>query len=303
MPKLKLETLFGFIVCHGVALLALLPWFFSWSGVTALLVGILLTGVLGLNVGFHRLLTHRGFKCPLWLEHTLAIFGTCALELSPAYWVAVHRRHHHYSDEENDPHSPTRGFLWAHLGWVVMRGGDMRAKIVIDRYARDLMRDPLYAALERNYTWIVLPFAVWLALFVLGYGAVVLGGGSTHDALQLGLSLLVWGGALRTVIVWHNTWAVNSIGHMWGYQNYETGDASRNSLLIGLISGGEGWHNNHHADPNSAKHGHLPGEFDIAWQAIRVLMWLGLARDVTLPSPGLSVKVSVGSARRSRRVG
>ena len=290
MPKLKMETLVGFILCHCVALLAFLPWFFSWTGVFLLLLGILLTGVLGLNVGFHRLLTHRGFKCPLWFEHTLALLGTCALQFSPAYWVAVHRRHHHFSDEENDPHSPNKGFLWAHLGWVIVRGGDMRAKIVIDRYARDLMRDPLYAALERNYNWIWLPFAVWLGLFLLGYGAVALTGGSANRALQFGSSLVVWGGALRIVVVWHNTWIVNSVGHIWGYRNYETPDDSRNSLLIGIIAGGEGWHNNHHADPNSAKHGHMPGEFDLAWQMIRLLRWLGLASDVSLPSPNLASK-------------
>jgi fatty-acid desaturase len=290
MPKFKLETLAGFLLCHSMALLALSPWFFSWTGVFLLLLGMLLTGVMGLNVGFHRLLTHRSFTCPLWLEHTLAVLGTCALQLSPAYWVAIHRRHHHYPDQENDPHSPIKGFLWAHLGWVLVRGGDMKAKTVIDRYARDLMRDPLYVALERNYNWIWLPFAVWLGLFVLGYSTITVGGGSSDDALQFGSSLVVWGGALRTVVVWHNTWAVNSVGHMWGYRNYQTPDDSRNSLTIGILAGGEGWHNNHHADPNSAKHGHRAGEFDFAWQVIRLLMWLGLASNVLLPSPDLASK-------------
>ena len=171
MLKLRLETLAGFILCHSLAVLALCPWFFSWTGVFRLLLGILLTGVLGRNVGFHRLLTHRRFKCPLWFEHTLALLGTCALQFSPAYWVAVHRRHHHFPDQESDPHSPARGFLWAHLGWVLVRGGDMKAKVVIDRHARDLVRDPLYVALERNYNWIWLPLAVWLGLFALGFSA------------------------------------------------------------------------------------------------------------------------------------
>ncbi len=290
MPKFKLETLAGFVLCHSVALLAFFPWFFSWTGVFLLFLGILLTGVLGLNVGFHRLLTHRGFTCPLWLEHMLAILGTCALQLSPAYWVAIHRRHHHYADEDKDPHSPLKGFLWAHLGWVLVRSGDMKAKTVIDRYARDLMRDPLYAWLERNYMWIVLPFAVWAVVFVAGYGAIALGGGSAHDALQFASSLVVWGCALRIVVVWHNTWAVNSIGHLWGYRNYDTPDDSRNSLLVGIIAGGEGWHNNHHADPNSAKHGHRPGEFDFSWEMIRLMMWLGLATNVSLPTPNLGSK-------------
>ena len=290
MPKFKLDALIGFILCHAIAVLAVLPWFFSWTGVVLLFVGILLTGVLGLNVGFHRLLTHRGYTCPLWLEHTLAILGTFSLQFSPPLWVAVHRRHHHYSDEEKDPHSPLKGFIWAHFGWLLMRSGDMKSKPLIDRYARDLMRDPLYAMLERRKNWIKLSFALWLAFLALGAGWVLVRGGTGHDALQFGLSLVVWGGALRTVVVWHNTWSVNSIGHIWGYRNYNTPDDSRNNLFVGIIAGGEGWHNNHHADPTSARHGHRPGEFDFSWEMIRLMMWLGLATNVAQPAPDLGSK-------------
>ena len=290
MPRFKTDALAGFILCHVLAVLTFFPWFFSWTGVVLLFLGVLLTGVLGLNVGFHRLLTHRGFSCPLWLEHTLAVLGTLALQFSPPLWVAVHRRHHHHSDQEKDPHSPLKGFIWAHFGWLLMRSGDMKSKPLIDRYSRDLMRDPLYAMLERRKNWIKLSFALWLAFFVLGFGWVVLSSGSTHDAVQFGLSLVVWGGALRTVVVWHNTWSVNSIGHIWGYRNYETPDDSRNNLFVGIIAGGEGWHNNHHADPTSARHGHRPGEFDFSWQMIRLLMWLGLVTNVSLPAPNLGSK-------------
>jgi fatty-acid desaturase len=127
-----------------------------------------------------------------------------------------------------------------------------------------------------------------MAFFAAGFGAAALSGASLQDSVQLGSSLFVWGGALRTVLVWHMTWAVNSVTHVWGYRNYETPDGSRNNLIIGLLAGGEGWHNNHHAAPASARHGHYWWEFDLAWQTIRVLMLLGLATKVTLPSPNLA---------------
>ena len=114
--KFKADALVGFILCHTLAVLAFFPWFFSWTGVVLLVVGILAFGVLGINLGFHRLITHGGFTCPLWLEHTLAVLGTFSLQFSPALWVAVHRRHHHYADDQQDPHSPLRGFFGRILG-------------------------------------------------------------------------------------------------------------------------------------------------------------------------------------------
>jgi fatty-acid desaturase len=286
----KADALVGFVLCHALALLALRPYFFSWTGVVLLMVGILLFGAVGINVGFHRLITHRGFSCPLWLERTFALLGTCSLQFSPALWVAVHRRHHHFADAEQDPHSPLRGFLWAHFGWLLMRTGDMKSRPLIERYAKDVIRDPVYALLERRKNWINLSFLVWLLYFLAGYAAVTAASGSAHDALQFGASLVVWGGALRTVIVWHTTWSVNSVSHIWGYRNYDTRDDSRNNFIVGIMAGGEGWHNNHHADPTSARHGHFWWELDFAWWIIRLLMLLGLATKVSLPSPGLAMK-------------
>jgi stearoyl-CoA desaturase (delta-9 desaturase) len=286
----KADALIGFVLCHSLAVLALFPWFFSWTGVTLLVAGILLFGALGINVGFHRLITHRGFACPLWLERTLAVLGTCSLQFSPALWVAVHRRHHHYADEEKDPHSPLRGFFWAHFGWLLMRTGDMKSRPLIERYAKDVMRDPLYAMLERRKNWMSLSFLLWLVFFLTGYTSAVASGESGGEALQFGASLVVWGGALRTVLVWHTTWSVNSVTHIWGYRNYETPDDSRNNPIIGFIAGGEGWHNNHHADPTSARHGHYWWELDFAWWVIRLLMCVGLATRVALPSPNLGAK-------------
>jgi stearoyl-CoA desaturase (delta-9 desaturase) len=268
-----------------LASLALLPWFFSWTGVVALAAGIYVFGVLGLNVGFHRLLTHRSFSCPRWLEHAFAILGTCSLQFSPAYWVAVHRRHHRFADDLQDPHSPAISFFWAHCGWLLRRGPDMKKRRMMERYAKDVMRDPLYAFLERRKHWITLTLFSWATFGAAGIGTALLSGANVAVAAQFGASLVVWGGALRTVIVWHTTWSVNSIAHIWGYRNYDTPDDSRNNALIGLIAGGEGWHNNHHADPRSAQHGHEWWEFDLAWLTIRLLMLLGLATQVSLPSP------------------
>ena len=275
--KLKTDALVGFIFCHLLALLAFVPWFFSWTGVLVLIVGMYVFGVVGINLGFHRLLTHRSFSCPLWLEHTLAILGTCCLQFSPAFWVAVHRRHHHFADEEQDPHSPLKSFFWAHFGWLLVRPPDMKPRVMTERYAKDVMRDPLYAVLDRNKNWIKLTLLAWMAFFAAGFAASALSGASTQDAVQFGSSLFVWGGALRTVVVWHTTWAVNSVTHVWGYRNYETPDDSRNNVIVGLLAGGEGWHNNHHAAPTSARHGHNWWEFDLTWQTIRLLMLLGLA--------------------------
>ena len=206
---------------------------------------------------------------------------------SPARWVAIHRRHHHYTDEVRDPHSPLVTFLWAHVGWVMTKSDDLMRTELFERYGKDLMRDPLYRFIEATYAWGWIVALSWLAFFLGGYAAASLQGATQADAVQFGLSLLVWGCLARTVVVWHITWSINSITHLWGYRNYDTPDGSRNNVLIGLISNGEGWHNNHHADPASARHGHRWWEFDVAWLTIRLLMRAGLARNVALPSAAL----------------
>jgi fatty-acid desaturase len=291
----KRDNILGFLSIHLIAVLAAFPWFFSWTGVALFAVGILLFGVLGINLCYHRLLTHRSLTCPLWLEHTLAIFAVCSMQDSPPHWVAVHRRHHQYSDEEADPHSPVCGFFWAHMGWLLVKRQDMARGPLIERYAKDIIRDPLYAWTERNSNWIRIGLATWLAFFAVGFGVVAFSGGGFRNALQFGLSLFVWGGALRTVFVWHYSWSVNSITHFWGYRNYETPDVSRNNVFVGFIAAGEGWHNNHHADPRAARHGHKWWEFDLTWMVIRLLMLLGLARNVVEPSRVLAAKYGIGS--------
>jgi stearoyl-CoA desaturase (delta-9 desaturase) len=152
----------------------------------------------------------------------------------------------------------------------------MKPAAMTRRYAKDIMRDPLYAFLERKNHWAFFGIGLWLLFYLAGYAAAALGGAGMTESVRFGLSLLVWGGALRTVFVWHTTWAVNSVTHIWGYRNYDTPDDSRNNPIVGLLACGEGWHNNHHADPVAARHGHKWWEIDIAWGAIRLLMLCGL---------------------------
>ena len=299
--KWKIEHVVAFIVVHSIATLAFFPWFFSWTGVVLFGVGLFVFGVLGINLCYHRLLAHRGLSCPLWLEHTVAILGVCSVQDSPPQWVAVHRRHHQLADEEQDPHSPLAGFFWAHMGWLLSKTYDSDRNSLIEQYAKDIIRDPFYAWIHNRSNGVKIAFASWVAYLAVGFGVMVLSERSVHDAVQFGLSLLVWGAALRTVLVWHFTWSVNSVAHVWGYRNYETPDVSRNNALVAFIAGGEGWHNNHHADSRSARHGHEWWEIDVTWMFIRFMMLLGLARNVATPSPTLAAKFGAPAAAHASR--
>jgi fatty-acid desaturase len=241
-----------------------------------------------MNVGYHRLLTHRSFSCPRWLEGSLAILGACCLEESPTVWAAWHRQHHHVADKELDPHNPLASFLWGHIGWLMIKSDNADAGQLKARYAPDLVSDPFYAWLEASDNWIKVALVSWAVFFAVGFAAVIVWDGTLSEAIQFGSSLVVWGVLVRTVLVWHITWSVNSVTHLWGYRNYETPDNSRNNVIVGLLAGGEGWHNNHHAAPTSARHGHKWWELDVAWLTIRVFMLLGLATKVCLPSPNLA---------------
>lgn len=243
-----------------------------------------LLGLLGVNLCFHRLLTHRGFECPKWFEHVLAVLGVCCVQDTPMRWVAIHRRHHHHADAPPDPHSPLVTFFWGHVGWLLVKNRDHDRIRIFDRYAKDLMRDVFYVALERNYNYYKIVVASALLIFAIGVVSEIIMGGTYMTALQFGLSLLVWGVFLRTVLVWHQTWAVNSISHLWGYRNYATGEGSKNNLFVGFLSNGEGWHNNHHAFPSAARHGHRWWELDVTFLAIRLLAHLGLASRIVLPN-------------------
>ena len=268
---------------HALSLLAFDPRLFSRSGLVAAVLGHFVFGMLGITIGYHRLLTHQGFTCAKWLEHTLAVLGICTLQDSPARWVAIHRVHHKESDCRADPHSPLASLLWGHMGWLFVRSRDHDDLFRFERYVRDLLRDPFYLRLERHSAWLGIYLLHALAFVVLGAAIGWFAGGTRDEAARMAASMLVWGVVVRTVVVFHGTWIVNSLAHTWGYRNYETGDNSRNNWLVALLAHGEGWHNNHHADQRAASHGHRWWELDMSWWVIRGLESVGLVRDVVRP--------------------
>ncbi|MGM4930514.1 acyl-CoA desaturase [Tardiphaga sp. 619_E2_N8_5] len=268
---------------HALALLALMPMFFNWTAVIVAVIAARLFGLIGINIGYHRLLTHRGFKCPKWLEHAFVVVAICCAEDTPARWVAIHRRHHEKSDEQPDPHSPLASFFWGHMGWLLVKNPDLSRLGIYERYAKDVLRDPLYVALERNLWQLKILLIQINVFFFAGLAGKLLWGGSWAEAVQFALSIVIWAVFVRTVFVWHQTWAVNSVTHIWGYRNYATDEDSRNNLFIGYLAHGEGWHNNHHADQRSARHGHRWWEFDTTYLTIRLLEKLGLVSDIVEP--------------------
>jgi fatty-acid desaturase len=274
----------GVTFVHLLALLALVPWLFSWTGVALVFIGNYVFCSTGIGAGFHRCLAHRSFRCSKRFEHLLAILGVCTLQDSPARWVAVHRAHHQHADRDPDPHSPLATFLWGHMGWLFIVNSQFEQAPAYEKYVRDLLRDPFYRALERNELWSFVYLAHAAAIFALAFVAAWLWTGELSAAAQFGASVLVWGVFVRTVYCWHITWGVNSVAHLWGYRNHETDENSRNNWAIALATNGEGWHNNHHADSRCAAHGfHRWWEIDVTY--LTILLWerMGLVWDVARP--------------------
>jgi fatty-acid desaturase len=271
------------VTLHLLSLAVFIPWLFSWTGVVLLVVGIYLYGGLGINIAYHRLLTHRSFKCPLWLERFFVLVAVCCMEDAPGSWVATHRLHHNDADDTPDPHSPLVNFFWSHVGWLLVENLEVRSFTAYERFARDVLRDPFYMRLQRTLLviWIYMAHAAvyYLAGFIAGWAME----GSLLAGVQFGLSLLVWGVIVRTVCVWHISWSVNSLAHLYGYRSYETGENSRNNWFVAFLTSGEGWHNNHHIDPASASNAHRWWELDGMWLVIRALEIVGLASDVIRP--------------------
>ncbi len=282
------------LLMHLAAALAVVPWLFTWSGLAICLVGTHLFGMLGINIGYHRLLTHRSLAVPKWLERLFSTIALCSLQDTPVRWVSTHRLHHVHSDEPPDPHSPRDGVTWAHIGWIFRDPTDRQTFAFYDRYARDLLADPFYMYLEKRP---LSAFGIYLVHLVLfGLAGLVMGfcWGGMPEAVRVAASWLVWGGVVRTVLVWHMTWSVNSLSHLFGYRNYATGENSRNNWFVALIAAGEGWHNNHHHDPASASVQHRWWEIDITYYFIQLLAALGLAWNVVPPR-------HVRQARRAAR--
>jgi len=267
---------------HLLALLAFVPWFYSSAGVALAVIGVYVFGACGMNLCYHRLLTHRSFKCPLWLEHAFAILAVWCVEDTPARWVATHRMHHHRSDERPDPHSPLVNLFWSHMGWLFLENTDLNRNVAYDRYARDIIRDKFYRFIERYVVWIT--FAQSVIYFTIGFLVALALGGTFMESIQFAASIWLWGVVVRTVLVWHVTWSVNSFAHAFGYRNYETGERSRNNIWVAIVTSGEGWHNNHHAEPASACNQRHWWEIDLTYWLLCLLVLVGLAWDVQLPT-------------------
>jgi stearoyl-CoA desaturase (delta-9 desaturase) len=244
---------------HAGALAAL--FMFNWRLLAAAALLYWIGVGLGISMGYHRLHTHRSYKLPLWLEYFLAVCGTLTLQGGPIFWVATHRIHHQFSDRPGDPHSPQDGAWWAHIGWLLVGESKHNNTKLMAKYAPDLAKDRFYVVLN-DYHWIPL-LVVAAVLFAIG-----------------GLPLLLWGTCVQIVFGLHATWAVNSATHMWGGRRFKTRDDSRNNWWVALISFGEGWHNNHHAHPTSARHGLAWYEFDPSWISIQILKFFGLAKAI-----------------------
>src|SRR5215813_4610501 len=247
------------VLLHIASIAALFR--FSWKALIFSIVAYYVTTGLGISMGYHRLHTHRSYKVPTWLEYLFALCGALTLEGGPIFWVAVHRVHHQFSDQAGDPHSPRDGAFWSHVGWILFGETNHNNTRMMAKYAPDLAKYRFYIWLN-NYHW--LPILVLTGiLYAIG-----------------GIPMVLWGNCLRIVAGLHATWLVNSATHMWGARRFATRDDSRNNWWVALISFGEGWHNNHHAHPTSARHGLAWYEFDPSWLLIKVLKVFGVAREI-----------------------
>ena len=257
--KINWTNSIAFGLFHIGAVAAL--FMFSWHALAVALFLFWMCTGLGISMGYHRLHTHRSYQVPLALEYFFAVCGTLTLEGGPIFWVSTHRIHHQKSDLPGDPHSPRDGGWWAHMGWLLVGESKHGDSPLMSKYAPDLTKDRFYVWLDRYH---------WVPMIVLGILLYALGG----------VSFVLWGVCLRVVIGLHTTWLVNSATHMWGSRRFDTRDDSRNNWLIALMTSGEGWHNNHHAHPTSARHGLTWYEFDLSWIQIKILMFFGIAKSV-----------------------
>lgn len=285
---IRMPMLIALVLVHTLALAA--PFTFTWQGFSVFVVMMFATGCLGITLCYHRLLSHRSFKTHKLVKYFLMLCGTLSLEGDPSWWVATHRLHHMESDQEMDSHSPRVSFAWAHVLWLLYDDERSQDPAVQARFIPDLVNDPWAQFLARFF----LPIN-------LGFLALLYGVGFWMGGFKMATSMIIWGGFFRIAWVWHITWFVNSVTHVMGYRNYETRDDSRNIWWVALLSFGEGWHNNHHANPSAAKSGHRWWEFDLTYGIIKLMQVTGLAWKihpvvsgqspaVVKPLPGLQPK-------------
>ncbi|MFC5993826.1 acyl-CoA desaturase [Pseudonocardia hispaniensis] len=279
----------AFVVAPMLALIASVPvmwgWGLGWHDI-GIAAAFYVVGILGVTVGYHRHFTHKSFKARRWLRIALAISGSLAIQGSVMAWVADHRRHHAYSDKEGDPHSPWRygtspigvakGFVWSHVGWLFER-----RKTNYERFIPDLLADHAVRRVSKL-------FGLWVALSLIL--PAVLGGLLTWSWVGV-LTGFFWGGLVRTGLVHHVTWSINSICHMVGSRPFRSRDRSRNFWPLAILSMGESWHNLHHADPTCARHGVLPGQIDISARIIWIFERFGWVHEVRWPTTNRLAKL------------
>jgi stearoyl-CoA desaturase (Delta-9 desaturase) len=256
---LLLFFVIGPLVAVATAMVLLWNQYVFATDIALLLVFYVISGI-GITTGFHRMLTHRAFKTSPLIRDLFVIAGCQALESNPISWVAIHIHHHAESDEDGDPHSPLAGFFHSHIGWM------FRYIANEERYAPALLRDARLVRVSN----------LWMVWYGIGLVICYLVGGWTG---------VLWGGLVRTALTHHITWSINSVCHLYGSRTYKTEDQSKNNWIFGLLGFGEGWHNNHHAFPNSAKLGLKWWQIDIGGYIILTLEKLGLAWDVHRPTP------------------
>ena len=265
--QLNWPNILWWAAIHAAVVLA--PFTFSWSALAVCLILYVAAG-FGVTMGYHRLLTHRSFQTPRVVEYLLTALGSLANQGGPLQWVAIHRIHHQHSDADGDPHSPRDGAWWAHMFWWMPYDPALDEPTRYGPYVADLAKDPMHRVFQR--------FQIVPPLLLAG---LLYGLGQAWDGV--GLAWVVWGMFVRTTLLYHATWLVNSATHVWGYRSHDTRDHSTNLWWVALITLGEGWHNNHHAFPRSARHGLRWWEVDVTYLFIRLLSFLGLARQIHVP--------------------
>lgn len=262
----------GFVGIHLGCIFVL--WVgFSWTA-AAVALGLYVVRMFGLTAGYHRYFSHRSYKTSRWFQFMLGFLGTTAVQNGPLWWSAHHRLHHKYSDTENDVHSPISGTIWwSHVGWILSK----KFNRTEHRLVADLARYPEIRFLDKFH--LIGPITLGVLLYIAGSLL------ETH-APSLGTSgwqLVVWGMFIGTTILYHGTFTVNSVAHLWGSRRFKTSDASRNNPLIALITLGEGWHNNHHRYMSSERQGFYWWEIDISHMILTTMSWVGLVWDLRRP--------------------
>jgi len=257
--KLNPTNVFWITLIHIMAVVA--TFYFSWTGLALSLFGLFVAAPIGINMGYHRLLAHKAFVTPIWMRNTLITIGTFLGAGPPLQWAAAHRKHHKYSDQDQDPHNSRLGFWHSHMMHLMYASEVGSDSEDWKKYIPDLINDPYLKFLDKYSVQI----AVLEVPLLYAWG---------------GFQFVLWGAFFRLAISLHVMWFVNSASHMWGYRSHKTTDNTRNNWWVGILAAGEGWHNNHHACANSARHGVRWWELDFTYLLILCLKWAGLATHV-----------------------